>query len=97
MRLALVDVIEPAAAAFYLVLLSPPEDEVGGRQCRVIGMGNGTGFAGADFATLQAGYDPAVGLMFSMLVSVLDDGDFRPTQLNFTLNQATGDVAARLQ
>lgn len=96
-RLAVLDLIEPAAGAFYLLVLSPPEDELGGRQCRVIGMGNGVGFAGLNFEALEAGYDPSVGLMFSLPVSIYGDGDFRPRQLNLSLNQATGHIGAELR
>lgn len=97
-RLALLDVIEPAAGSFYLLILSPPEDELGGRQCRVVGLGGGLGFAGVDFAALSAGYDPSVGLMFDIPVSVYvpDDAGFARRQLQLTVNQATGAIDARL-
>ena len=96
-RLAVLDLIEPAAGAYYMLVLSPPEDGLGGRQCRVVGAGNGMGFAGLKFETLEAGYDPAIGLMFSLPVSVYDDGDFRSHDLHLTLNQATGHIGAKLK
>ena len=52
-RLALIDTVEPAAGAFHLLILSPPLGELGERQCRTLGIG-GMGFAGLDFASLQA-------------------------------------------
>ncbi|QGX99402.1 hypothetical protein EI983_14475 [Roseovarius faecimaris] len=97
-RLALLDVIEPAAGAFHLLILSPPYDEVGGRQCRTLGLGQGMGFAQADFTSLTAGYDPAVGLIFGMEVGVMGTGgNVVPRSLGFTLNQATGAIATALQ
>ena len=65
-RLALLDTIEPAAGAFHILVLSPPYDELGSRQCRTIGMSSGMGFGGVDFATLDADYDPSVGLIFGL-------------------------------
>ena len=94
-RLALLDTAEPAAAAFHVFVLSPPYDELGLRQCRTIGL-NGMGFAGADFGSLQAAYDPAVGLIFTMTVQVYDGMDYTPRTLRFTLNQATGAIGAQL-
>lgn len=95
-RLALLDTVEPAAGAFHILILSPPYNELGDRQCRTLGMAEGVGFSGADFATLDAGYDPAVGLIFTMNVRYYDTADFRPARLRFTLNQATGAIGAVL-
>lgn len=98
-RLALMDVIEPAAGAFYLLVLSPPFDELGGRQCRIIGMGNGVGFSGVNFSELQAQYDPAKGLQFTLPVTYYDGSTagFVARTLNMTLNQATGDIGTDLR
>ena len=98
-RLALLDTIEPAAGAFHILVLSPPYDEVGGRQCRTVSMAEGIGFSGADFSSLEASYDPAVGLVFEMNVRrFLPDSDsFGDARLTFTLNQATGHIGAALQ
>ncbi len=97
-RLTLIDTIEPAAAAFHIMVLSPPFDEVGGRQCRVISFQGASGFSGVSFAQLTAGYDPARGLMFEVPVQVYDSdaADFAPRWLNFTLNQASGLIDAWL-
>lgn len=94
-RLALLDTAEPAAAAFHILVLSPPYDELGLRQCRTVGL-NGMGFAGADFSSLEAEYDPAVGLIFTMGVQLYGEADFVPRTLRFTLNQATGAIGAQL-
>ncbi len=97
-RLALLDTVEPAAGAFYVLVLSPPYDEFGLRQCKTLGVAGGVGFSGADFATLGADYDPAIGLIFAMEASYLEDGvDFVSTTLIFTLNQATGAIEAFLE
>ena len=95
-RLALLDTIEPAAAAYHILILSPPYDELGGRQCKTLGLGPGMGFSGVDFAKLKAGYDPAVGLVFDVPAGEYDAdrGVTRMRSLRFTLNQATGEIRA---
>jgi len=96
-RLALLDVVEPAAGALHLLILSPPHNELGERQCLTLGMSENIGFSNAEFDTLTADYDASVGLVFEMTVQVFDGEDYRPAILRFTLNQATGDVHATLQ
>ena len=95
-RLALLDTIEPAAAAFHILILSPPYDELGSRQCRTLGISPGMGFSGVDFSALTAGYDPAVGLVFDVPAGEYDPdtGGSRMFGLRFTLNQATGEIRA---
>ena len=95
-RLALLDTIEPAAAAYHLLVLSPPYNEVGDRQCQTIGSGDLIGFSGIMWNDLVAGYDAEVGLLFEVPVSVYDPetGDFPTALLSFTLNQTTGDIDA---
>lgn len=95
-RLALLDTVEPAAAAFHILVLSPPFDELGERQCRVISMAEGVGFGGLDFASMTSDYDPARGLVFDFPVRIfypLDD-EFGDATLSVTLNQSTGAIAA---
>lgn len=96
-RIAAIDTIEPAVGAAYLLVLSPPYGAIGERQCRVVGLTDQIGFAGLDFAKLQAGYDAAVGLVFALPVSVLDDDDFAERVLVVTLNQSSGAMTARLR
>ena len=98
-RITAMDTVEPAAGAYFLMVLSPPFSELGDRQCRVIGMDPGIGFAGLDFQSLQAAYDPSVGLMFSANVQRYnpDRGDFSGAILRFTLNQATGEIGSWLE
>lgn len=97
-RLALLDVIEPAAGSMHILVMSPPYDELGGRQCRVISAAPGIGFWGVEFRGLDANYNPAVGLMFTVPVQVYDPGTGmgRGAWLNFNLNQATGRIDAWL-
>lgn len=98
-RVAIMDTIEPAAAAFHLLVLSPPFDEVGGRQCAVVSGANGMGFGGLDLTEMQAGYDPALGLTFAIPATrwVPDNDSFVPATLSVTVNQATGAIGARLE
>lgn len=97
-RLVLLDTIEPAMTPFQLLVLSPPHDELGARQCKVVHGDHGLGFYDMDMGALEAGYDPAVGLMFSLPVAIWGEGHEAPAPatLQFSLNQATGAIAARL-
>ncbi|MBD3802109.1 MAG: hypothetical protein IE919_02595 [Thioclava sp.] len=96
-RVALLDTIEPGAAAFHILLLSPPFDDVGGRQCRMISPARGFGFYSVDFQALEAAYDPATGLSFALPVQAVDEtGNPKPHRLHFTLNQASGAISAEL-
>lgn len=93
-RLALLDTVEPAAAAYHLLVLSPPYDELGDRQCRVVSMLDGQGFSYIEFETLDAAYDPSIGLIFTFEASryAPEDGTSQPITLEVTLNQATGAI-----
>lgn len=89
-RLVLIDTWEPAATPFQIVAISPPYGEMGWPQCRAIGA-----FAGIDFAALEAGYDPTMGLQFTVPVEDwVQDLVTLPRLLQITLNQATGNVTA---
>ncbi|PCJ82913.1 MAG: hypothetical protein COA52_19715 [Hyphomicrobiales bacterium] len=98
-RLALIDVVEPAAGAFHILVLSPPYDELGTRQCRQISTQSSIGFSGINFSQLDAGYDPSVGLMFQLPVQIFDpnSGNFVGHRLLFTVNQATGAIGTQLR
>ena len=97
-RVTNLDTIEPAVGFAYLMVLSPPYDELGGRQCALVGAGRGVGFAGLDFDSLVSGYDPSVGLIFEVVVRVYDpDTATAPRRfLTVTLNQSTGDMTSNL-
>ena len=97
-RVALLDTIEPAAGAYHVLVLSPPYSELGDRQCKVISFEGTMGFAGAYFDEIDAGYDPATGLMVSIPMQIyLPEEDFsNGALLRFTLNQTTGEITPRL-
>ncbi|MGR3502233.1 hypothetical protein [Pseudaestuariivita sp.] len=95
-RLALVDVLAPGTGPLRLLVLSPPYDELGGRQCRQITVSDSHGFADVFWGGLSAAYDPSVGLLFDLPVAVFDAarGDISNAMLSFTLNQSTGAIDA---
>ena len=97
-RLAVLDTIEPGAAALNILVLSPPEVEMGGRQCRIVSLETGIGFFGATLDGMTAAYDPAVGLIFGIPVQLFvpETGMGRPARLRLTVNQATGQIGASL-
>ncbi|MBU2992607.1 hypothetical protein Q4555_08140 [Octadecabacter sp. 1_MG-2023] len=94
-RVALLDTIEPAAAAMYLLILHPPYDELSGRTCTVVGLDEGLGYAGMFFEDLDASYDPATGLTFTIpAIIYLPEQSFQNSALlSITVNQSSGDVA----
>ena len=99
-RIAKLDVGEPAFGGFFLLVLSPPYGELGERQCRVLTLPETSGFAGIDFDRLEAAYDPSVGLMFTVPVRVFamtDTVEPVGAMLKFSLNQATGAISPRLE
>ncbi|EPX76948.1 hypothetical protein [Litoreibacter arenae] len=95
-RLVVIDTLEPAAAAFHLVILSPPFDEVGGRQCMMVGSGNSLGFGGMTLVGMTSSYDPATGLTWGVPVKSYNanTGGFDDRVLKVTLNQSSGAVTA---
>lgn len=97
-RIAALDTIEPAVGFAYLMILSPPYDALGGRQCAAIGHTGGMGFAGMAFDTLQSGYEPGQGLTLKLQVTVFEpaDGDFSQQSLEIIVNQASGAITASL-
>ncbi|MFW2541150.1 hypothetical protein ACN2XU_00815 [Primorskyibacter sp. 2E107] len=92
-RLAMLDTIEPAGGWAYLMILSPPFDELGSRQCKLIGTGD-MGFSGMTFSALTADYDPAQGLIFTLPVQFYQYGDLQMVEktLRITLNQSSGQI-----
>ncbi|WP_435257797.1 hypothetical protein ACSBLW_17070 [Thioclava sp. FR2] len=96
-RLAVIDTVEPAAAAFHLLILSPPLDELGLPQCRLLSAAGGSGFAALSLDGMEAGYDPATGLNFVLASGrYTAEGLVVPTTLSVTLNQATGQITGQL-
>ncbi len=95
-RVAVLDTIEPAVGFAWLLVLSPPFNELGDRQCRVVGASADIGFAGLFFDTLQSSYNPLTGLTFTVEARFYDakvDG-FSRRPVVITLNQSTGAMTA---
>lgn len=98
-RVAVLDVIEPALGSYYLLILSPPYDEVGGRQCRVIGFHSGMGFTALDIGSMIAEYVPGRGLEMQLLGRIADpEYDFtNAVNIWVTLNQSTGEITTFME
>ncbi|MEO0343795.1 MAG: hypothetical protein AAF198_10195 [Pseudomonadota bacterium] len=97
-RVVMIDAIEPAAAALYLVVISPPYAELGQRSCKVIGY-KGAGFSGIDFSSLTSTYDQSAGLQFSIDVKVPNEDLilFLDAQLYFGLDQRVGPYDPQIE
>ncbi|MCF2871830.1 hypothetical protein L0664_12190 [Octadecabacter sp. G9-8] len=93
-RVALLDTIEPAAGAAYLLFLHPPMDEVGGRTCTVVGLDESLGYAAIFFEELKADYNAATGLTFTVpTIIYLPEQNFQNSALlSISVNQSSGDV-----
>lgn len=94
-RVALLDVTEPAAASYFLLVLHPPTDELGLRTCTTVSLDDGLGYAFIDFAALDAAYDPALGLTLNVpAIIYLPEQSFQNSALlKIIVNQSTGEVA----
>ncbi len=97
-RLALLDTIEPAAGSIHLLIISPPYDELGSPQCKVISHFGSVGFTGLEFSQLEASYDPSTGLTFVLPGAIYnpDNGSNIPTFLGLTLNRAPGVITTEM-
>ncbi|GGM06492.1 hypothetical protein GCM10011534_30480 [Pseudooceanicola nanhaiensis] len=95
-RLAVLDMKEPAGAPSYLVVLSPPYNEVGDRQCKMVEAQPNYGFYQIDLATVEAEQDAETGLTLRIPVTDYADGwkNPPPFPLTVTINQSTGEVTA---
>ncbi|OWU86797.1 hypothetical protein ATO6_05720 [Oceanicola sp. 22II-s10i] len=96
-RIAAIDMIEPAGAPFHLLIVSPPTNEIGERQCRIVDRGpGGYGFYALDISAIEASYDPARGLTLYVPAADYPADVSRPEfrTLTVTINQATGRITA---
>ena len=78
-RIAVLDTLEPAAAAVHLLIISPPLNELGERQCKTVSFSGApdaegwpSGFMAIDFARRQADYNPQSGLQITLPVQVFN-------------------------
>lgn len=96
-RVAVLDFTEPAATAWKLLVLSPPYDEVGYRQCRIVEISENVGFYGFRFNDHEASYDPETGLTLTIPASTYnvetDEADWK--ELTVTINQLTGEITTK--
>jgi len=98
-RVAILDAIEPALGAYHLLVLSPPYDELGARQCKVISFDRGTGFTTLDIESMIAEYKPGRGLELQLLGRIADpEFDFtNVVNIWVTINQGTGEIATFME
>ncbi|WP_425074168.1 hypothetical protein [Sagittula sp. S175] len=92
-RLTLIDTVEPVGGWAWLMIQSPPYDELGLRQCRMIGNWN-SGFSRLDFNELFADYNPEDGLIFDIPAGIYVNGteDDPVFPMRIILNQSTGQI-----
>ena len=92
-RIAVLDTVEPAVGAFYLLVLMDSDDPW--RRCRIVAA-QASGFAALSLDAMQSAYDPATGLRLSMDVQQFDveTGRPEPAVLNVLINQTNGTVTA---
>lgn len=96
-RVALMDLLDPAAGSLHILVLTPPYTAgIGERHCHIVGWSEGVGFVTIDFAGVAPTYDPATGLGLAFPVRFYDpELDFSNIGLlSLTINQATGNVTA---
>lgn len=96
-RVAVLDFTEPAATAWKLLVLSPPYDEVGYRQCRLVEISKNVGFYGFRFAEREADYDPAKGLTLTLPAATYNSDTSEPDwkDLSVAINQQTGEITTK--
>lgn len=96
-RIAVLDYTEPAATAWKLLILSPPYDEVGYRQCRVVEISKNVGFYGFRFAERKADYDAETGLTLTLPAATYNPETGEPDwrSLTVTINQQTGEITTK--
>ena len=93
-RVIVLDTVDPALGAFHLMVIAPPYDEMGNRNCAVISEAEYTGFAGMYFGQIGASYDPASGLTIRLPIERFapNTGGTDPAILAITINQAVGSI-----
>lgn len=96
-RVTVMDTLEPAAGAFHLMILSPPLDDLGLPQCRVVSNVGTLGFSWLGLDSATAAYDPAQGLAVTLPAErwLPDAAEYQPGELIVTINQQTGAIVPR--
>jgi len=95
-RVALIDTIEPAAAAYFLAVMYPaPDAQMGERVCQLVGHAPLAGFSGLDFQALRSEYKPNEGLILRVpAMHMTAEGDFSSRRLRVTINQSLPSITA---
>jgi hypothetical protein len=97
-RLTIMDVGEPAAGSFFLMILSPPYGDAG-RQCAMLALdADGMGFASLSMEGAKADYDPATGLSVTLATTrwLPETDSYTDATLSVTINQDTGAISGTL-
>ena len=81
----------------HLFILSPPLNELGLPQCRVVSMSGTMGFSYLGLDEARAAYDPAEGLAITLLAErwLSASDSYEPGELTVTINQQTGSIVPR--
>jgi len=96
-RVIALDTVEPAAAAFHVMITHVAADEPF-PLCTLISASADLGFSGLDMAALTGREDPARGLILDLPVQQLVGGDAQArAALELTVDRASGVVIAVLQ
>ncbi len=92
-RVIALDVGEPAAAAYHLLVTHPlPDEPFPG--CSLISNNGSLGFGSLHMDNVAASYDPTAGLSLSIPAEFYEGDAVYVETLRVTVNQATGVVSA---
>ncbi len=95
---ARLDTGRPAFAPMRLLILSPPRDAEGRRQCRLVRLEDGLGFGQLYLSRAGARYDPGRGLTADVPgLILLEDGFSNPILVHVTINQQSGAIALDME
>jgi hypothetical protein len=97
-RLTIMDVGEPVAGSYYLMIMSPPYGDAG-RQCVILSSNaDGVGFAGLSLEGAKAAYDATTGLSVTMPARrwLPETDTYADATLLVTVNQDTGAITGQL-
>jgi len=88
-RIAVIDTTEPTAGSYGLVILSPPYNDFGERQCMQL-----FGFSALSLDGMTSAYDPSIGIQMSLTGQVYleEEAEFASAQVDIIIDQATGAI-----